>query len=238
MATALRTRSETLRSGHTVRIRQVRPTDAPALARAYADLGEQSRYRRFFTAMPELPDSTLAAASQVDHDQHEALVASPPWSREIVGEARYVRDPDRPDVADVAVTVVDAWQGRGLGSLLLRRLSRRAHDAGVHHFTAEVLAENGPMLHLLPTIGRVETARAGSVVNACIEVPDNPDPAPADLRSLVEAAARGEIMCLPTPLRQWIGVSTAITRTVFLPVTTLRRALRRRPGRRRVPDGG
>jgi Sortase and related acyltransferases len=174
MVTALRARSATLRSGHVVRIRQVRPADAPALARAYADLGEQSRYRRFFTVMPELPEATRAAASQVDHDRHEALVAVPPRSGEIVGEARFVRSPDLPDVADVAVTVVDSWQGRGLGTLLLQHLSRRASEAGVHYFPAEVLAENGPMLHmLLPGIGRVETARAGPVVNARIEVPES-----------------------------------------------------------------
>jgi acetyltransferase len=76
----------TLRSGDVVRIRPIRPDDAPALARAYANLGEQSRYRRFFTAMPALPDATLKAAVEVDHTDHEALVAVPLLSAEIVGE--------------------------------------------------------------------------------------------------------------------------------------------------------
>ena len=80
-----------IRSGDVVRIRQVRPDDAPALAHAYANLGEQSRYRRFFTAMPELPDQTLKAAVEVDHDNHEALVATPLLSAEILGECRFVR---------------------------------------------------------------------------------------------------------------------------------------------------
>ncbi|HEX6519026.1 MAG TPA: hypothetical protein VF070_03300, partial [Streptosporangiaceae bacterium] len=57
----------TLRSGDVVRIRQVQPDDAQALIRAYANLGEQSRYRRFFTVMPELPEATLKAAVEVDH---------------------------------------------------------------------------------------------------------------------------------------------------------------------------
>src|ERR1700691_5514573 len=107
-----------LRSGDVVRIRPVRPDDAPALARAYTNLGEQSRYRRFFTAMPELSEQTLRAAVEVDHVNHEALVALPLLPREIVGECRYIRLSDRPDTADLAVTVVDAWQGRGLGSVL------------------------------------------------------------------------------------------------------------------------
>jgi len=80
----------TLRSGDVVQIRPVRPDDAPALARAYASLGEQSRYRRFFTVMPELPEATLKAAVEVDHVDHEALVAAPLRSAEIVGECRFI----------------------------------------------------------------------------------------------------------------------------------------------------
>src|SRR2546430_12957289 len=123
MATAARGQSVRLRSGDVVRLRQVRPDDAPALARAYANLGEQSRYRRFFTVTPELPEATLTAAAGVDHQDHEALVALPLLSTEIVGEFRFVRLADRPDTADLAVTVGDAWQGRGLGSVLLSRLT-------------------------------------------------------------------------------------------------------------------
>src|ERR1700751_3731268 len=84
----------TLRSGDVVRIRQIQPDDAQALVRAYADLGEQSRYRRFFTAMPALPEATLKAAVEVDHTDHEALVAVPLLSAEIIGECRFIRAPD------------------------------------------------------------------------------------------------------------------------------------------------
>jgi len=112
MVAASRPQVVRLRSGDVVRIRQVRPGDVQALARAYARLGEESRYRRFFTARPELSDSFLHAAAEVDHENHEALVALPLLSGEIVGECRFVRLPDRQDTADLAVTVVDAWQGR------------------------------------------------------------------------------------------------------------------------------
>src|ERR1700689_2626712 len=147
----------TLRSGDVVRIRQISPQDAPALTLAYEKLGEQSRYRRFFTVMPELPDATLKAAVEVDHVNHEALVALPLLSAEIVGEGRFIRLPDQPDTAEIGVTVVDAWQGRGLGSALLARLSEHAAEAGIEYFTAEVLAENRTMLPLLPGLGGVET---------------------------------------------------------------------------------
>jgi GNAT superfamily N-acetyltransferase len=130
MTAASRPQVVTLRSGDVVRLRQVDPGDAPALARAYANLGEQSRYRRFFTVMPELPEATLKAAVEVDHADHEALVAVPLLSSEIVGECRFIRRADQPDTADAGVTVIDAWQGRGLGSALLTHLSERALEVG------------------------------------------------------------------------------------------------------------
>jgi hypothetical protein len=66
-----------LRSGDLVRVRQVRPGDASAVVSAYAHLGERSRYRRFFAVVPELPEATVKAAVEVDHTDHEALVAGP-----------------------------------------------------------------------------------------------------------------------------------------------------------------
>ena len=153
MTAASRPQVVTLRSGDVVRLRQVRPGDGPALARAYANLGEQSRYWRFFTVMPELPEATLKQAAEVDHEDHEALVAVPLLPPEIVGECRFVRWPDQPDTAELGVTVLDAWQGRGLGSALLARLSERALEVGIGYFTAEVLAENRSMLALLAGLG-------------------------------------------------------------------------------------
>lgn len=159
MTAASRPQVVTLRSGDVVRLRQVRPGDGPALARAYANLGEQSRYQRFFTVMPELPEATLKQAAEVDHEDHEALVAVPLLSPEIVGECRFVRWPDQPDTAELGVTVLDAWQGRGLGSALLARLSERALEVGIGYFTAEVLAENGRCWRCWPAWARCRPPR-------------------------------------------------------------------------------
>jgi RimJ/RimL family protein N-acetyltransferase len=226
MTAASRPQAVRLRSGHVARLRQVRPDDAPALARAYARLGEQSRYRRFFTVMPELPEATLKGATEVDHENHEALVALPLLSPEIVGECRFVRLSDRPDTADLAVTVVDAWQGRGLGSALLGRLSERALEVGIEYFTAEVLAENRTMLGILPSLGRVETESRGSVVTARVEIAEPPQQAQQELLDLLIAVARGEIMTIPAPLRPLFRVSDEFAHIVRLPVTMVLRALR------------
>ncbi len=225
MTAVSRPQAVRLRSGDVVRVRPVRPGDEPALARAYAKLSEESRYRRFFTAMPELSDRMLHAAAEVDHENHEALVALPLLSREIVGECRFVRLADRPDTADLAVTVADDWQGRGLGFALLARLSARALEAGIVYFTAEILAENRTMRAMLPKLGNVQTEASGTVVDAHIEIAEPSRESQAELLDVLAAAARGVIVGIPAPFRRLARVSDVFARIVRLPVTALHRAL-------------
>ena len=72
--------------------------------------------------------------------------------------ARYMRNPDRPDSAEAAVAVIDAWQGRGLGGVLLRRLCRRAGaERRSRTFTASLLTGNRSMLALFERLGAVTT---------------------------------------------------------------------------------
>jgi RimJ/RimL family protein N-acetyltransferase len=225
MTAVSRPRAVTLRSGDVVRFRQVRPDDQAALARAYARLGEESRYRRFFSAPPVLPDPLLRAAAEVDHENHEALVALPLLSREIVGECRFVRLPDRRDTAELGVTVADAWQGRGLGSALLARLSARALEVGIVYFTAQVLAENRTMLAMLAKLGNAETEASGAVVDAHIEIAEPDLDGQADLRSFLSALTRGDIIVIPAPFRLLAGASDLVARIVRLPVSALRQVL-------------
>jgi RimJ/RimL family protein N-acetyltransferase len=216
----------TLRSGDVVLVREVQPGDAPALVRAHANLGEQSRYRRFFTVMPELPEALLKAAVDVDHEDNEAPVALPQLSTAIIGECRFVRLADQPDTADLGVTVVDAWQGRGLGSTLLARLSERALEVGIEYFTAEVLAENRSMLALLPALGRVETESLGPVVTARVEIAEPARQTGQELLDLLTAAARGDIVGIPVLLRRLIRVPDGLAHIVRLPVSAVLKTLR------------
>jgi len=225
MSAVSRPQAVTLRSGDVVRVRQIRPDDQAALARAYAGLSEESRYRRFFSATPELPDRLLRAATEVDHENHEALVALPLLSREIVGECRFIRLRDRPDTAELAVTVADAWQGRGLGSALLARLSARALEVGITYFTAQILAENRAMLAMLPKLGNVETGTPGTVVDAHVEIAEPDLNERADLLDFLSALARGEAIGMPAPFRLLAEASDVFARIVRLPVIALRSAL-------------
>lgn len=142
-----------LRDGSRVAIRPIEPDDKRALVEGFEHLSDESRYRRFLSATPRLTESQLRYLTEVDHDRHEALIAFAESTGEPVGVARYVRYPDDPSEAEPAVTVVDHWQGRGLGTLLLEALTERARAAGVRRFSAIVLGRNEPMLAMLDQLG-------------------------------------------------------------------------------------
>ena len=138
-----------LRDGSGVLIRPVHSTDAPLLAEGFTRLSATSRWLRFLTAKQELSPAELRYFTDVDHHDHEALGALDQGDGRGVGIARYVRSTDDPYAADLAVTIVNDWQGRGLGTELLARLSDRALDEGIRRFTALVAAENEVVGRLL-----------------------------------------------------------------------------------------
>lgn len=139
----------TLRDGTRVRLRRVTPADAPALADAFTRLSEESRRLRFLAPKPRLSPSELRYLTEVDGHNHEALTAIDPTTGDGVGIGRWVRDRDDPGRAEIAVTVADDWQGRGMGTLLLEHLTERAREEGVARFTALVAADNLSMQRLL-----------------------------------------------------------------------------------------
>jgi GNAT superfamily N-acetyltransferase len=132
-----------------VLVRPLVAEDRELLREAFDRLGEQSRYRRFLAPKRTLSTSELTYLTDVDHVDHEAIAALDAATGEGVGVARYIRLPDRPEVAEAAVTVVDEWQGRGVGHLLLDRLVARAEANGIERFRASMLVSNRVMRHLL-----------------------------------------------------------------------------------------
>ena len=138
-----------LRDGSKVVIRQVHRDDAPLLADGFARLGPESRRLRFLRRKDELSAAELRYFTDVNHHDHEAIGALDHADGGGVGVARYVRDASDPQSAEIAVTVVDDWQGRGLATELLAQLSGRARAAGIRRFTALVSADNAAMTALL-----------------------------------------------------------------------------------------
>jgi RimJ/RimL family protein N-acetyltransferase len=142
-----------LRDGSAVLIRQVRSADAPLLADGFARLSATSRQMRFLGVKKTLSAAELRYFTDVDHHDHEALAALDRVGGHGVGIARYIRDADDPRAAEIAVTIVDDWQGRGLGAELLARLSDRARQEGIRRFTALADAGNVAVAALLRNAG-------------------------------------------------------------------------------------
>ena len=178
----------TLRDGSRVKVRPVRRSDAGLLCRGFERLSEESRYRRFLCSMPELSESMVRYLTDVDHHDHEAVVALDPGTGEGVGVARYVRDSAEPTRAEAAVTVIDDWQGRGLGTLLLELMAVRAREEGINRFTALMLASNDEMMELLESLGpvRVVDREAGTVE---VEAPLPAGGLSPELRNLLKLTA-------------------------------------------------
>jgi GNAT superfamily N-acetyltransferase len=159
--------------GSSVRIRPISPADGDLLRAGFEKLSPESRRRRFLAAITRLSDSMVAYLTDVDHHDHEALLAIDPETGEGAGVARYVREPGTDD-AEAAVTVADDWQGRGLGTALLELLADRARDEGVRRFKAFVLAGNRPMLEVLEGLGYARpTTPAGDTVELVMELPED-----------------------------------------------------------------
>lgn len=177
-----------LRDGTRVLIRPMDTGDRELVRAGFERLSPESRYRRFLTPMPTLTDRQLAYLTDVDHHDHEAIVALDAETGEGVGVARYVRDADRPERAEAAVTVIDDWQGRGLGTLLLELLAVRAREEGIGLFTALMLASNDEMMELLESLGpvRVVDREAGTVE---IEAPVPDEGLSPAIRNLLKLSA-------------------------------------------------
>jgi len=177
-----------LRDGSRVAVRPARPTDRDLLLAGFERLSDESRYKRFLAPMPELSEEMVRHLTDVDHHDREALVALDAVTGEGVGVARYVRDADVPERAEAAVTVIDDWQGRGLGTLLVELLAVRAREEGIERFTALMLATNDEMLDLLRALGplRLIDREAGTVE---VEAPLPDGGLSPELRNLLKLSA-------------------------------------------------
>jgi RimJ/RimL family protein N-acetyltransferase len=150
---------EPLRDGTQIDIRTLRPEDEADMLTAVGRTSPQSLQRRFFVMKRHFSEKERAFFMDVDFKNHVAIVAlaEEAGSKVIVGGGRYiVFEPGR---AEMAFVVIDSWQGRGIGSILMRHLVRFASDAGLHELTAEVLPENTAMIKVFGKFGFKPAAR-------------------------------------------------------------------------------
>jgi GNAT superfamily N-acetyltransferase len=137
-----------LADGGQVLLRPLTPGDGPALLRFHEDLSEQSRYRRFLSPHPHLTESEVRHLTVLEHPARVAYAVES--GDDLIAIGRYEGDGDR---AEVAFTVADEHQGRGIGTILLAVLAECARSHGIRAFFADVLCENTAMLHVFRDAG-------------------------------------------------------------------------------------
>lgn len=162
-------RELTLRDGSVVRIRPIRPDDAPRLQELHGRLSQQTAYQRFFTVVKRLPPDWARVLATVDYRRRLALVVEACASAkpELIAVGRYDAT-DEPDTVEVAFVVQDNWQNRGLGTNLFDAILRAAAARSYRRFRAYVLADNRRMLDLITRFTRVESRKTEQSVTELV----------------------------------------------------------------------
>jgi acyl-CoA synthetase (NDP forming)/RimJ/RimL family protein N-acetyltransferase len=141
--------------GGTVHLRPILAEDADKIVAFHGGLSARTRYLRYFSAFPRIPEKTLHRITHVDYRDRVAFVVE--LGNEIVAMGSYERIGGN-DEAEVAFVVADDHQGRGIGSVLLEHLAAAAQESGIKRFVAIVLAENHSMISVFRDAG-YEVAR-------------------------------------------------------------------------------
>jgi RimJ/RimL family protein N-acetyltransferase len=186
--------ARTLPDGVEVTIRPIAPSDRDELQRGFSSMSPRSRYLRFLGVASALSESTLDYLTRVDQHDHVALVAtvaSPDLKSERgVGVARFIRVKDDETAAEAAITVIDEWQRRGVGTILAVELGRAARAMGVHTIRAEVVSDNATMIAILEAAGasRVDRGEDGGTFSYDLEL--EPEPFGERLQRVLRGAAQ------------------------------------------------
>lgn len=161
-----------VRDGSTLRLRPVRPDDEAALREFYQRISDESWYLRFFRVRAATQPDAFRLA-KVDYDNEFVLVAEA--GGRLSGVATYTRDPQHPGRAEVAFTVADALQGRGIGTRMLEILAGIARDHGIRVFDAYVLQNNERMMRVFLDSGfEVEQRLEAGVVHVTLSLQPTP----------------------------------------------------------------
>jgi acetyltransferase len=166
-----------MKDGTAVTIRAIRPEDEPLMVKFHERLSEQSVYMRYFHMIALSQRVTHERLTRIcfnDYDRELALVADyidpKRNSHEILAVGRLTRVRSN-DEAQFAITVIDRYQGHGLGAELLRRLVDIGREEKIRLITAEILPDNHAMQKICERLGfRLERDRDAGVVKAQIEL--------------------------------------------------------------------
>ncbi|MDX1690203.1 MAG: GNAT family N-acetyltransferase [Acidimicrobiia bacterium] len=178
-------------AGTAVGLRPIHPDDRDALLEGFLDMSDRSRYQRFLAPVDRLSDRQLAYLTQLDQINHFAWVAGQfdaEGELRGLGVARYVRVDDDPGVAELAVAVADAAQGKGIGTLLVEALLAVAEARGIRSVFGLLLAENEPMARIFRRVGAELEREDGGLLRATVDVPADLDLDAEAIDALVRVA--------------------------------------------------
>jgi GNAT superfamily N-acetyltransferase len=208
----------TLRDGTPVLLRPIEPDDKAVLTVGMTRLSIETRRRRFFAPVQRLSDEQLRFFTEIDYVDHFAWIAfltegavspdaegpspqsptrqtshAPQSPTNGLAVARYIRRADRPDAAEYAIVVVDEYQGRGLGSILLVELGKVAYRNGIRHFLGSVLSDNRAMLNVAHDLGATTQYDGSGVTLVSVELTEDfADRRDHPVYALLRRAARRE----------------------------------------------
>ena len=150
-------------------IRPMRPTDSDLEKQFVRHLSDDSRYFRFMQSLHELTPAMLEHFTHPDYDHEMALIATliHEGNEREIGVARYVKYADG-EHCEFAIAVADAWQGKGVGTLLMQELFRVARDKGLTVMEGFVLTANRSMLKLARSLGFTTTRHDGDATQMTV----------------------------------------------------------------------
>lgn len=163
-----------LDDGRKVCIRAIRADDEPRMRSGIAELSDQSRYLRFFTSAPALPDPVVAGLVRVDGHRHlgwGAILSDQP-DLPAIGAVHAVRDDAESPTAEFAIGVLDAYHGLGLARMLVAVLLIHCGCEGIERIEAQVLHENKPAAMLLRSLGAKRTGTEQGIADYAFAVAD------------------------------------------------------------------
>jgi len=146
----------TTRTGLSIFIRPVKISDEPLLKDFFYSLSDKSTYRRFISSRKDMPHERLQKYAVIDYTREMIILGTVQKDEKemVIGICQYGIQ-EGTHAAEVAIVVQDEYQKKGVGTELLSHLTYLAKRSGLLGFTAEVLADNQPMLHLFEKQGFV-----------------------------------------------------------------------------------
>ena len=154
-------------------MRLLGPDDKENLRRGFEELSVRTRRLRFLTLQDRLTESQLNYLTNMDNKNHLALGAfdTSHGEQKGIGVARYIRMSAEPETAEFAVTVLDAYQGRGVGRLLCELLIEAAQENAIKTFRGYIAQENASLVELLKQLGARSRMEEGHLLRVDLDLP-------------------------------------------------------------------